>query len=256
MEITSYLRILGRYWWIILLTTLVSTGVATAITTVKPRTYSVHVRVVAQPASVVSDTRTLVDAAGQISTREVIGTLAEAFTSADVRAQALKAAGMSEAQAPDYPLDANPLPTSSVIEVSGTGHDPVLLANYLNATVDAGVKYGSNIYRVIELVPMEKAAAPGSPTSPVPSRDIPLGAGLGLVLGVLLAFATDYMRTPRRQETPVQIRALPVNPVALNPEERIVVNGPPGQDYLVGRQQSPGGYPANSLPPGRQGNNG
>jgi hypothetical protein len=62
-----------------------------------------------------------------------------------------------------------------------------------------------------------------------------------------LAFATDYMRTPRREEGEIQIRALPSSTVALNREDRIVVNGPPGQDYLVGRQQRTG----NSLPPGR-----
>ncbi len=197
MEITTYLRIIARYWWVILLTTLVSTGVALAITETKAKSYTVHVRVVAQPASVVSNTNELINMSGQIGTREVMGTLAEAFTSADVQSNALAKAGMHATQAPDYPIQANGLPDSSVIEVTGTGHDPVLLTNYVNATVDAGVKYGSGIYRVIDLVPMERASVPAAPTSPVPSRDVPLGAGLGLALGLLLAFATDYMRTPR-----------------------------------------------------------
>ena len=157
MEITTYLKIIARYWWVILLTTLVSAGVAFAITEIKSKTYAVHVRVVAQPASVVSNTNELINMEGQIGTREVMGTLAEAFTSADVQSNALQAAGMSATQALDYPIQANGLPDSSVIEVSGTGHDPNLLTSYVNATVDAGVKYGSSIYRVIDLVPMERA---------------------------------------------------------------------------------------------------
>jgi capsular polysaccharide biosynthesis protein len=247
MEITAYLRIIARYWWVILLTTVVSTGVAFAITETKAKSYTVNVRVLAQPASVVSNTNELINMSGQIGTREVMGTLAEAFTSADVQSNALAAAGMNATQATDYPIQANVLPASSVIEVTGTGHDPVLLANYVNATVSAGVKYGSSIYRVIDLVPMERATVPAAPTSPVPSRDIPLGAGLGLALGLLLAFATDYMRTPRRYEGEIQIRALPSNPIALNRDDRIVVNGTAPQDYLVGRQQRTG----SSLPPGR-----
>jgi capsular polysaccharide biosynthesis protein len=248
MEVASYLRIIARYWWVILLTALVSTGVALAITVTKSKSYTVHARVVAQPSSVLSDTRILTDMSAQVGTRTVVGTLAQVFTSAEVRADALKATGMSETQALDYPLEANVLPDSSVIEVIATGHDPELLANYVNATVDAAVKHGSAIYRVIELAPLERAQVPTAPTSPVPARDIPFGAGLGLLLGVLLAFTTEYMRTPRRQEGEMQLRALPTNTTVLGREERIVVNGAPRQDYLPGRQQRPG----SSLPPGRR----
>jgi capsular polysaccharide biosynthesis protein len=147
---------------------------------------------------------------------------------------------MTEAQVLDYPLDASVLPDSSVIEISATGRDPILLTNYVNATVDSAIKHGSQVYRVIDLLPLELATIPKAPSSPVPTRDIPVGAALGLVLGILLAFAIDYMRTPRRQEseTQVQIRALPPNQVMLNRDERIAINAP----------QRPG----TALPPGRQ----
>lgn len=240
MEVISYLKILGRYWWVILLTTLVSAGVATAITTTRAKSYTVHARVVAQPSSVLSDTRTLVDMSGQVGTRTVMGTLAQVFTSADVRAEALKAAGMTETQALDYPIDASVLPDSSVIDVSASGRDPVLLTSYVNATVDSAVKQGSQVYRVIELSPLDLATLPKAPSSPVPARDIPVGAALGLVLGILLAFAIDYIRTPRRQEneTQTQIRALPPNQAIPTRDERMVINAP----------QRPG----TALPPGRK----
>jgi len=226
MEVVSYLKIIGRYWWVILLTTLVATGVATAITSTRSKSYTVHVRVVAQPSSVLSDTRTLVDMSGQVGTRTVMGTLAQVFTEADVRAEALNAAGMTEAQALDYPMDASVLPDSSVIEVSATGRDPILLTTYVNATVDSAVKHGSLVYRVIDLSPLERATIPKAPSSPVPTRDIPVGAVLGLVLGILLAFATDYIRTSRRQEaeTQAQIRAFPPNQAMLGRDEPIAVN--------------------------------
>ena len=72
-------------------------------------------------------------------------------------------------------------------------------------------------------------------------------------LGVLLAFATEYMRTPRRQgqEAEVSLRALPTNTAVLGREERIAANGAPRQDYLPSRQQRPG----SALPPGRQDDN-
>src|SRR4051812_8227397 len=192
MEIMTYLKIALRYWWVILLTMLVSTGVAAAVTMTKSKSYTAHSRVIAQPSTVLSDTRTLVDMSGQIGTKSVMGTLAQVFTSAEVRSEALQKVGMSQEQGLNYPVQANVLPDSSVIDVSATGRDPVLLANYVNATAEAAIKRGSAVFRVIDLTPLEQATVPQVPTSPVPTRDIPLGAGLGLVLGVLLAFATDY----------------------------------------------------------------
>jgi hypothetical protein len=110
---------------------------------------------------------------------------------------------------------------------------------------------------VVELQPLERAVLPEAPASPVPSRDIPVGAGLGLALGILLAFAIEYLRTPRRVENEPQIRSLVPNgistitPITQVPalqqpfarEEMKVINGgqaqaPPRQEYLVpGRQQ-------------------
>ena len=100
MEVISYLKIIGRYWWVILLTTLVATGVATAITSTRSKSYTVHARVVAQPSSVLSDTRTLVDMSGQVGTRTVMGTLAQVFTSADVRNNALRIVGHTNYKVP------------------------------------------------------------------------------------------------------------------------------------------------------------
>ncbi|MEO8288305.1 MAG: Wzz/FepE/Etk N-terminal domain-containing protein [Chloroflexota bacterium] len=236
MEVSAYLKIIARYWWVILLAAIVSTGAAVTITVVKSKSYTANARVLAQPASVLTDTRSLVDMTGQVGYRSVMNTFAQVFTSADVRTEALKAAGIDPANALDYPIEANVLPDSSVIQVSARGHDPLALSDYVNATVDAAVRRGSELYRVIELVPLDRATVPVLPTSPVPSRDIPVGAGLGLALGILLAFAIEYMRTPRRIEGEMQIRALPPNAAALDYDDRRVVNAAPSQNYLTGRQ--------------------
>lgn len=240
MEIATYFRIIARYWWIILITTIVATGVAFAITSIRSKSYTVQARVVAQPSSVLSDTRTLVDMSVQVGSRSVMGTFAQIFTSAEVRNEALQTVGMTETQALEYPLEANILPDSSVIEVSATGRNPELLTDYVNATIDAAIKHGNPVYRVIELVPLERATIPKQPSSPVPARDIPLGTVLGLALGLLLAFATEYVRAPRRQDSDAQIRALPVAQPMSGYEARILANGQARPDQLTSRQQAQG----------------
>jgi receptor protein-tyrosine kinase len=207
MDVRTYMRIMGKYWWLILLVTLLAGGAAIALVNWRAPQYSAAARVVARPASTITDTRTIVDLVGQMGDRRVTGTFAEAFTSADVRAEARAAVGITELEALEYPLQAVVLPDTHVIEVSGTGPDPGKLANLINATVAATLVRAPQLFTVIDLQLLEPARQPEKPSAPVPTRDIPLGFGLGLILGVLLALAIDYLRGPRGVSG--QLRALP-----------------------------------------------
>jgi len=197
-----------RYWFVVVLVTLVSGATAAFLVSVKRPIYSANARVATRPAAVLSDTRTIVDLLGQMTARSVTGTFAQAFTSSDVKAAARQVVGLSEEDAADYPLEANILPDSLVLEVSGTGPDAGTLVNYINATVDATVQRASTLFRVVDLVPLDPAHFPQAPTSPQPSRDIPLGIALGLLLGTMLALTVDYFRTPRAANN---LRALPTS---------------------------------------------
>ncbi|HYP21589.1 MAG TPA: Wzz/FepE/Etk N-terminal domain-containing protein [Chloroflexia bacterium] len=240
MEVRTYLGIILRYWWVVLLLTLAAGGSAAALVSIRTPSYTTHARVVARPSTTLTETREIVDMLGQMGTRQLSGTFAQAFTSAQVKAEARQEAGLSEADAADYPLEANVLPDTTVIEISGKGPDPVVLAKYLNATVQATVSSTKELFRVMDLVPLEAAAVPAEPTSPQPMRDIPLGAGLGFGLGIMLALAIDYLRGGSR--TPeMQLRALPPHPTQL---ERLAVNE--RRTEFLRRQQE------NALPPGQQ----
>ena len=209
MEIKAYISTILRYWFVIILVTLVSGATAALLVSVKQPTYSANSRVATRPSAVISDTRTIVDLLGQMTARSVTGTFAQAFTSSDVKAAARQAVGLTEEAAADYPIEANILPDSLVLEVSGSGPDPGLLVNYINATVDAAVQRAPTIFGVVDLVPLDRARFPQNPTSPQPSRDIPLGVALGLLLGIMLALTIDYFRAPRAANN---IRALPSTP--------------------------------------------
>ncbi len=257
MEVVTYLKIIGRYWWVVLLTALISTGVAAAISFTKSPTYSVQARVVARPATgVLTDTRDLVNMISQLGMKSVIGTFAQLFTSADVQKQAQDEVGLNPTTAKDYPIEANVLPDTTVIELTAKGRDPQLLTNYVNATVNASVASGLELYRVIELAPIEMAVVPTAPTSPVPSRDIPIGAGLGLALGILLALAIEYLRMPRRVAYEPQIRSLVPNGVQALPSAMPSLAPPPPNAQQIGHDDmtviNGGRLTTGYLLPGRQ----
>jgi receptor protein-tyrosine kinase len=194
MEIRTYLRAILRYWWLVLLL-MVAAGVATALLDrVRTPTYSTQARMALRPSTTLSDTRTIVDLVGQMSARNIPGTFAQAATSAQVLTAARQAAGISDADADDYTLEANVLPDTSVVQVTGTGPNPTTLVNYLNASLEATVNDSRALFQVLELVALEPARIPDTPIAPQPSRDIPLGVALGLGLGILLALLIDYAR--------------------------------------------------------------
>jgi uncharacterized protein involved in exopolysaccharide biosynthesis len=209
MEIKAYIRTIMRYWFVILLVTVMSGATAALLVSVKQPMYSANARVATRPDPTLTDTRTIVDLLGQMTARSVTGTFAQAFTSGEVKSAAQKAVGLSPEDAGDYSVEANILPDSLVLEVTGTGPDPGMLVNYINATVDATVLRAHEIFRVVDLVPLDPARFPQKPTSPQPSRDIPLGVALGLLLGIMLALSLDYFRTPKASAS---IRALPTTP--------------------------------------------
>ncbi|HST03231.1 MAG TPA: Wzz/FepE/Etk N-terminal domain-containing protein [Chloroflexia bacterium] len=207
MEVITYLKIIARYWWLILLAALVSTGVAAGLSLTRAKSYSTQALVVVRPATgVLTKTNDLVNMMSELGTRSVLGTFAQLLTSADVKNTAQASVGLSPLSAVDYPLEANVLPDTTVIEVSGKGPDPKLLSSYINATVTAAVANSTDMFQVLELHPLQQATVPLDPSSPIPSRDIPIGAALGVFLGVMLALAIDYLRNPQRQEVPYETK--------------------------------------------------
>jgi uncharacterized protein involved in exopolysaccharide biosynthesis len=205
MNPRDYIKNIARYWWVIALAIIAGGVGAFAMDAVRKPEYSGSARVMVRPSASLNDSRTLVDLVGQIGARYVTGTYAQTFSSEQVTVAAQKAAGLSLEQADRYPLQANVLPDTVVIELSGTGPDPAMLARYLDATVNATVKQTNSLFGVMELQPLEAAKVPPTPTSPRPVRDLTLGLVLGLLVGSLLAWTFAYMRELRLAAEKAQV---------------------------------------------------
>lgn len=203
MELRIYLKIVLRYWWVLLLA-INAGGIGAAVADhAQTPHYSTQMRVLMRPSGLLTDPRDLVNLVGQVGARAIAGTFAQAFTSGAVRQAARAKVGLSAAQAAAYTLDASLVPDSTVIAIQGSGPNPVMLVNYLNATTAATVDNTRDLFRVLDLEPLDTPPLPDTPSSPSPSRDVPGGAGLGLGLGILLALTFDYLRAPRRVVAPL-----------------------------------------------------
>src|SRR5690349_7012431 len=110
MEIRTYLNILLRYWWLILLATCLGGIGAALYDRAQVPLYTTSVRVTMRPSALVTDPRDVVNLIGEIGGRYLTGTFAQTFTSAQVKAEARQAAGLSNEAAAAYDLEANVLP--------------------------------------------------------------------------------------------------------------------------------------------------
>jgi uncharacterized protein involved in exopolysaccharide biosynthesis len=197
MSIGRNLKNIARYWWIIVLAMLAAGAGTFALDSLRKPQYSGYARVLVRPSSQLTDSRTLVDLLGQVGLRYVTGTFAQTFTAAQVKTAARQSVGLSPEEADRYLLEANVLPDTVVIEVSGHGPDPDVLSKYIDATVQATVQQTRAVFGVVELEPLEPAKVPPAPTSPQPIRDVVLAVSLGLLLGVLLAWSFAFLRETR-----------------------------------------------------------
>jgi uncharacterized protein involved in exopolysaccharide biosynthesis len=194
MEIRTYLGIIGRYWWIVVLVALAAGVGIWVLDSQREPQYSGRARVLIRPSPELTDSRTVVDLVGQLGLRYVSGTYAQSFSSDSVKQTARQAAGLSVDEAARYPLEANVLPDTVVIELSGQGPDRQVLARYLDATMSSVINDTQPLFQVMELQALEPAQVPVAPSSPQPVRDVVVAVGLGIVLGLLLVFTIHYLR--------------------------------------------------------------
>lgn len=211
MEIRTYIQIIMRYWWLVLLAIVAGGAIMALLDRRAVPIYRTQTRMVVRPASSLTDPRLTIDSVSVLGSRYVAGTFAQMVTTSQVRDEARSAVGLSAEAAGDYDFLAAVLPDTAVIQITATGPDPTTLSTYLDATVQATVRDTADLFGVIELAPLEQQShVPRTPLSPTPSRDIPLGAGAGFGLGILLALLLDYVRglragTRRRGTAPASV---------------------------------------------------
>lgn len=193
VELIDYLRVLRRRWLPVLLAVLVCAGAAYGLAARDTPMYSTSTRLLvsAGPAEGVGD---------ELGNRTLSVSRAAAYaTYASTRpavAAAVKRAG--------YPAGVSPQVRGSsdgetpFVTVTVSDSDPRRAAAVANAfsktllTVVADLDDAPQL-KGQSLVVLEPAGIPGSPVSPRPNRNAAIGAGLGLLVGLGIAFVTESL---------------------------------------------------------------
>jgi diguanylate cyclase (GGDEF)-like protein len=196
MELKIYLRILLRKWWIVLSVFLITFTATVVLTFTQAPTYRATATFVTAPASAL-EVGSFVGGLSVLSGRtEITNTYTEVASSWVIRREAADELGLSWDQWKGLSVESHLRAGTNVMEITVEGSDPVLVRDFANMIGAKTMSYVQELYEVFDMRPLDQAGVPSSPIKPNKMLYLTLGAILGLVLGVGLAFLSEYLQTP------------------------------------------------------------
>ena len=197
MEIRIYWRILLRKWWVVIPTFLVTLTTTIVLTFTQMPVYETAATFIVTPNSSFDDVRSFVSGLDILSRRtEIATTYVEVVDSRQVRRAAAAELGLSSNQRRGLSVSAKLVPGTNVMEIAVQGNDPVLVRDFANAVGVQTIVFVQDLYEAYDLKPLDPATLPSYPIKPNKTLDLALGAAFGLVLGVGLAFLSEYLQAP------------------------------------------------------------
>ncbi len=207
MELKIYLRIILKYWWIILgafVLTLVPTYL---FVNSQPWIYETEATFVIRPrSSIAANDDEIVDALDTISRRvEINTTFAEVSSSSLIKQQAIERLALTAEEQQGLKVNSKVIAGTNILEIGVQGPDPEIVRDFANAVSLETLAYVSNLYDVFELEPLDEADLPDDPVSPNKALNLALGGGLGLLLGIGLIFFMEYLQEPVQVDSRVNV---------------------------------------------------
>jgi diguanylate cyclase (GGDEF)-like protein len=193
MELRLYFQMLRRGWRLILVTTLIAVAVSLGISYLVTPKYRAVARFIISPSSTQQTADMILRGLQTLDSQTVMTTYAEVMNSDRVYDAALKYLQLTKEQMLPYTHEAVVLPTSSVLELSVIGPDPVLAAKLANTVGNQAIGFYRSADQVIAIDFLDQAAVPSQQHSPQPLRDAALALAIGLVGGAVLAVLREQL---------------------------------------------------------------
>lgn len=191
-----YAKAFRRGWWIVLGILALTLATAAIVTSRVTPIYRSTTLVVVTPNSEVRDTGEILKSLETLERRTVIATFARIPATSESRAEAAALLKLDPRAARAYRVDGSVLPTTNIISISVEGPDASLAAGLANALAEIAGRNARSMYRIYTIRVLEPATLPGRPARPDVRRNYLVALTIGLIVGLVAAFAMEQLRQP------------------------------------------------------------
>lgn len=213
---------LRNRWPLVVLTAGAAVVTVLALNLIATPRYRTTARFLITPVAL-EDPADVVDSTDALDNSTLAADYAEVFNSPSL--QRVAATGMGLEVFEDYEFSSVVLPDTSILQLSVTGPDAMLVARLANVLGEEVIAYMRPFATVYQLRSLDPAVVPESPYSPRLLLDLGVAFVVGTITGLALAIGLSYLPTlaslPNRQ--PVKNRhtterderrdAVPMGPV-------------------------------------------
>jgi len=208
MELREYLRILLKSWWIIISLALVSLTGALLFSYTRTPIYESSSTYVVRLQSFDSPSQTMYGLDTLSRQQRIFSTYCQVITSNATRSDAYAVMNVdaTAAKLDDYTVSCNVLPDTNVLRVAVQGPSPAVASRFNEAVGTVGIQHTQGLYNYFPLDKLDPVAVTETPIYPNPTQNGILGAALGIIMGVSLAFIIHYLRSPLERLEGLSIR--------------------------------------------------
>jgi diguanylate cyclase (GGDEF)-like protein len=197
MELKIYLRILLKKWWVISVAFLATFAATFALVSAQTPIYQSTATFIVAPSGSFEDVGSFANGLEILSRRaEIATTYTEVAMSRLVTQGASDELELSPDQRESLSIESRVRAGTNVLEITAEGSDPTITRDFANMVGNKTIVYVQNLYEAYNLSPLDWAPLPTSPIGPNKKMNLAIGAAFGMILGVGLAFLSEYLQSP------------------------------------------------------------
>lgn len=195
MSLQTFLRIMVRNWWLIVLAVVLTTGSTAFFVLRQQPIYRAVTTVELKPSVAIEDPNSILNVVNALTRRNTINTIARKATSTTMQEQVAQKLNVSRDVIADANITAIALPETNLLEIRAESTSPEFAAAICNTVAQAVL--GQTLEKVIEMEVIDPATPPETPIAPQPVRVITLGMVFGLILGIIFALLEYVVQSLR-----------------------------------------------------------
>ena len=204
MNFFAFVQILGRRWWIVILSLVVVLGSTAFFSYRQTPIYETRTTLVVRLSEKLGIKET-VDSLNALDRRSIIATYAKIPLSRTVQEKVEKNLGLESGimsnQESSYLIKTGVIPDTNILSISVEGPDRRLVADIANAIAEESKNYVEEFSDIFRLTVLDRAPHPSKPVRPVIQRNLGIGVVLGLLLGVVLVFLIEFIQKLRHPQS-------------------------------------------------------